>query len=80
MYYELTKIIVTIITFRYKNLGDVNLSPRKEGSTILLEMTNGFFDSHVVSSVIEFTCSNTSSRTNVSVMYISIYSIHIVCM
>lgn len=50
-------------TFRYKNLGDVNKSPRKVGDMIKLEMGNVFYNGNSVSSVIEFIC---SSQTKVS--------------
>ncbi|XP_025206725.1 cation-independent mannose-6-phosphate receptor isoform X2 [Melanaphis sacchari] len=43
---------------RYKNLGDVKKSPYKIGNKIILEMIDGFYNNHKVSSVIEFICSN----------------------
>ncbi|XP_060841059.1 cation-independent mannose-6-phosphate receptor [Rhopalosiphum padi] len=43
---------------RYKNLGDVKKSPYKIGNKIILEMIDGFYNGHKVSSVIEFICSN----------------------
>ncbi|XP_060881160.1 cation-independent mannose-6-phosphate receptor isoform X2 [Metopolophium dirhodum] len=43
---------------RYKNLGDVKESLQKKGNKIILELMNGFYNNHKVSSVIEFICSN----------------------
>jgi len=55
--------------FRYKNLGDVKESPKKKGNKIILEMVNGFYNDHQVSSVIEFTCSNKSNVSSCNCKY-----------
>ncbi|XP_050439703.1 cation-independent mannose-6-phosphate receptor-like isoform X2 [Adelges cooleyi] len=43
---------------RYKNLGDVPERPQIENNKIVINMKNGFYDSHSVSSKIEFICSS----------------------
>ena len=50
----------------------MNESPQKKGNKIILEMINGFYNNHKVSSVIEFICSN---KNNVSIVNMNVYYI-----
>jgi len=50
----------------------VNGRPEKRGNKIILEMINGFYNNHKVSSVIEFICSN---KIHVSIVNMNVYYI-----